>query len=130
MRIFKFEVPKIKKKKTRSIFKILSLSKKKKKKITFHYVGQTGPIKFDNMYIRFKISDRISKGHLSFSLVQFSHSVVLDSLQPYGLQNASPPCPSPTPRACSNSCPSSQWCHPNISSSVVPSPPVFNLFQH
>ena len=52
--------------------------------------------------------------------VQFSHSVVSDSLQPHGLQHASLPCPSPTPGACSNSCPSSQWCHPSISSSVVP----------
>ena len=43
-----------------------------------------------------------------------------DSLQPHGLQHARLPCPSPTPRACSNSCPSSQWCHPTISSSVVP----------
>ena len=52
--------------------------------------------------------------------VQFSRSVVSDSLQPHGLQHARPPCPSPTPRACSHSCPSSQWCHPTISSSVVP----------
>ena len=51
---------------------------------------------------------------------QFSCSVVSDSLQPYGLQHARLPCPSPTPRACSNSCLSSQWCHPTISSSVVP----------
>ena len=43
-----------------------------------------------------------------------------DSLWPHGLQNARLPCPSPTPRACSNSCPSSWWCHPTISSSVVP----------
>ena len=43
-----------------------------------------------------------------------------NSLQPHGLQHARPPCPSPTPRACSNSCPLSQWCHPTISSSVVP----------
>ena len=41
-------------------------------------------------------------------------------LQPHGLQHTGLPCPSPTPRACSNSCPSSQWCHPTISSSVVP----------
>ena len=47
-------------------------------------------------------------------------SVVSDSLQPHGLLHARPPCPSPTPGACSNSCPSSQWCHPTISSSVVP----------
>ena len=55
-----------------------------------------------------------------FSSVQFSHSVVSDSLWPHGLQHARPPCPSPIPRACSNSCPSSQWCHPIISSSVIP----------
>ena len=51
--------------------------------------------------------------------VQFSHSVMSDSLRPHELQHAKPPCPSPTPGACSNSCPSSQWCHPTISSSVV-----------
>ena len=43
-----------------------------------------------------------------------------DSLRPHGLQHAKLPCPSPTPRACSNSCPLSRWCHPTISSSVVP----------
>ena len=57
---------------------------------------------------------------LQFSSVQFSCSVVSDSLWPHGLQHARPPCPSPTPEACSNSCPLSQWCHPTISSSVVP----------
>ena len=50
--------------------------------------------------------------------VQFSCSVVSDSLWPHGLQHTRLPCPSPTPRACSNSCPSSQWCHPTILSSV------------
>ena len=54
-----------------------------------------------------------------FHSVQFSHSVVSDSLRPHGLQHARLPCASPTPGACSNSCPSSQWCHPTISSSVV-----------
>ena len=49
---------------------------------------------------------------VSFSLVQFSHSVLSDCLRPHGLQHARLPCPSPTPRACSNSCLSSQWCHP------------------
>ena len=58
-------------------------------------------------------------GHLKDSL-QFSHSVVSDSLWPHGLQHARPPCPSPTPGAYSDSCPSSQWCHPIISSFVVP----------
>ena len=52
--------------------------------------------------------------------VQFSCSVVSDSSQPHGLQHARLPCPSPTPRAYSNSCPLSWWCHPNISSSVIP----------
>ena len=54
------------------------------------------------------------------SSVQFSCSVVSDSLRPYGLQHTRPPCPSPTPGAYSNSCPLSRWCHPTISSSVVP----------
>ena len=52
--------------------------------------------------------------------VQFSHSIMSDCLQPHGLQHARLPCPSPTPKACSNSCPSHQWCHPTISSSVIP----------
>ena len=51
---------------------------------------------------------------------QFSHSVVSNSLQPHGLQDARLPCPLPTPGACSNSCPLNQWCHPTISSFVVP----------
>ena len=55
----------------------------------------------------------------TFSSVQFS-SVMSDSLRPHELQHARPPCPSPTPRVHSNSCASSQWCHPAISSSVVP----------
>ena len=54
------------------------------------------------------------------STVQFSRSVVSESLRPHGPQHARLPCPSPTSRACSNLCPSSQWCHPTISSSVVP----------
>ena len=49
---------------------------------------------------------------VQFSSVRFSCSVVSDSLRPHESQHARPPCPSPTPRACSNSCPSSGWCHP------------------
>ena len=52
--------------------------------------------------------------------VQFSCSVVSDSLQPHESQHARPPCPTPTPGVHSNSCPSSRWCHPAISSSVIP----------
>ena len=55
-----------------------------------------------------------------FSSVQSSCSVVFDSLWPHESQHARPPCPSPTPRVYSNSCPSSRCCHPSISSSVVP----------
>ena len=56
---------------------------------------------------------------ISYS-VQFSHSVVSNSLQPHESQHARPPFPSPTPRVHTNPCPSSQWCHPAILSSVVP----------
>ena len=52
--------------------------------------------------------------------VQFSPSVVSDSFRPHELQHSRPPCPSPTPGVHSNSCPSSRWCHPAISSSVIP----------
>ena len=55
-----------------------------------------------------------------FSSVQFSCSVMSDSLQPHGPQNPRPPCPSPTPRVHPNPCPLSQWCHPTISSSIIP----------
>ena len=60
--------------------------------------------------------EEVQCSHLS----HFSHSVVTDSLQPHGLQHARLPCSSPTPRTCSNSCSLSQWCNPNISSSVIP----------
>ena len=65
----------------------------------------------------------IAGDYLSLSMeitVQFSHSAMSDSLWPHELQHARLPCPSPTPGAYSNSCPSSQWCHSTISSSVVP----------
>ena len=63
---------------------------------------------------------RVLFSYWLFNLVQYSHSVMSNSLQPHGLQHARLPCPSPTPRAYSNSCPLSQWCHPTISSSVIP----------
>ena len=59
---------------------------------------------------------------------QFSCSVVSDSLCPHGLQHARPPCPSPTPGACSNSCPSSRWCHPTSSSAIFSFPSCFQSF--
>ena len=57
---------------------------------------------------------------MNFSSVQFSRSVMSDSLWPHESQHTRPPCPSPTPRVHSNSCLSSRWCHPAISSSVIP----------
>ena len=72
---------------------------------------------------------------LSFSVfacwvasVQFSHPEMSHSLWPHELQHARPPCPSSTPRVYSNSCPLSQWCHPTISSSVVPFSSSFQSF--
>ena len=56
----------------------------------------------------------------SLNSAQFSRSVMSNSLQPHGLQHTRSPCPSPTARVYSNSCPLSRWCHPTISSSVVP----------
>ena len=72
------------------------------------------------------------------SSVQFGCSAMSNSSRPYGLHLARLPCPSPNPRACSNSCPLSLWHHPTISSSVlpslsslfIPSLPAFNLSQH
>ena len=54
--------------------------------------------------------------------------IVVDSLRLHGLQHARLPCPSPSPRGCSNSCPLSQWCHPTISSSVIPFPSCLQSF--
>ena len=70
-----------------------------------------------------KTEDRRAKGWQRmrwFSSVQFSHSVVSNSLRPHGLQHARPPHSSPAPGVYANSCPLSQWCHPTISSSKVP----------
>ena len=69
-------------------------------------------LNFDHRYVETFQSYNIS--------VQFSRSVVSDSLWPHDLQHARSPCPSPTLRLYSNSCPLSQWCHPAISSSVIP----------
>jgi len=78
---------------------------------------QTGDTHTIILALHQKVSNVID---LDTSSVQFSHSVMSDSLQPHGLQHTRPPCPSPTPKAYSNSCPSCQWCHPTISSSVIP----------
>ena len=61
----------------------------------------------------------LKKWTVTFSSVQFSHSVVSNPLWPHESQHVRPPCPSPTPRVHLNSCPSSRWCYPVISSSVI-----------
>ena len=80
-----------------------------------------------SLHLRFTISWNCDKTGLTacdrdlkFSSVQFNHLVVSDSLRPHGLQHTRPPCPSPTPGVYSNSCLLSRWCHPTISSSVIP----------
>ena len=70
----------------------------------------------------------IQRNWVKVSSVQFSRSVVSNSLRPHGLQQTRLPCPSPTPRACSKSCPSSRCCHPTISFSVVPFPSYLQSF--
>ena len=67
-----------------------------------------------------KILSRKQKDNIQNDSHQFSCSVISDSLRPHWLQHTRLPCPSPTPGACSNSCPSTRWCHPTISPSVVP----------
>ena len=70
-----------------------------------------------NHHLHSPAQDRVKH---KVSSVQFSRSVVSDSLQPHESQHTRPPCPSPAPGVYSNSCQSSQWCHPDISFSVVP----------
>ena len=76
-------------------------------------------------------SDEHQPQNMPWFSVQFSRSVASDSLRPYVPQHARPPCPSPTPRVYSNSCPSSQWCRPASSHPLSsPPPPALNLSQH
>ena len=65
-----------------------------------------------------------------YNMLIFSHSFVSNSLRSRELQHARPPCPSPRPGVYSNLCPLSHWCHPTISSSVIPSPLALSLAQH
>ena len=67
-----------------------------------------------------RVIEKLKLFRHQFSSFQFSCSVVPNSLWPHELQHARPPCPSPTPRVYPNSCPSSRWCQPAISSSVMP----------
>ena len=79
-----------------------------------------GVLLSDSINLTIYISKYILHSLFVFSSVQFSHSVVSDSLWPHESQHARPPCPSPTPGVHWDPGPSSQWCHPAISSSVIP----------
>ena len=74
----------------------------------------------ENIIVYFPQWKPVFASQISPPSVQFSHSVVSNSLQPHGRQRAKLPCPSPTPGAYTNSCPLSRWCHPTILSSFVP----------
>ena len=75
---------------------------------------------WEKQYLICRIFARNKHDNIPFSSVQLSCSVVSDSLRPHELQHTRPPCPTPTPRVYSNTCQSSQWCHPATSSSVIP----------
>ena len=80
-----------------------------------------GEFNSDDHYIYYCGKESLRKNGVDIiSSVQFSRSVVSDTLQPHGLHHARLPCPSPTPGSYSDSCPLSRWCHPTISSFVVP----------
>ena len=84
-----------------------------------------GPTECSSLNSKILIPDTI---YFNFLSIQYSCSVVSDSLRPHGLQHARPPCPSPTPGVYSNSYPLSPWCHPAISSSVIPFSSCLKLF--
>ena len=93
-------------------------------KMQVRFLGQEDPLEkkraTHSNILAWEIPWTEDPGRLPPSSVQFSCSVVSDSLQPHELQHARPPCPSSTPRVYSNLCPLSRWCHPTISSSVIP----------
>ena len=96
---------------------IIVLSQRKTSPIWYHlYMESKIWHKSTYLWSKNRIMDKENK----LNSVQFSHSVVFNSLWPHGLHHAGPPCSSPTPEAYSNSRPSSRWCHPTILSSVIP----------
>ena len=85
-----------------------------------HAILQARVLEWVAVSVIVQISQCAKIDWLLHTSVQFSRSVMCDSLWPYGLQDARLSCPSPTPGACSNSCPLGQWYHPTVSSSVIP----------
>ena len=94
-------------------FKIQQMDSAQEINLPKETIYKNGLKKVTELTLKESVEDR-------FSSVQFSHSVVSNSLRPHELQHARPPCPSPTLGVHPNSSPSSWWCHPAISSSVVP----------
>jgi len=92
---------------------------KNQKSKDFNIKDQMEPCITPNV-LRALLFTRLGVEGQGWESVQFSRSVVSDSLQPHKPQHARPPCPSPIPRVHPNPCPSSRWCHPTISSSVIP----------
>ena len=95
------------------------------------WIGKLNVVKVSHSQIYIQIKSDLNQIPLCFCMSEtwqadskftllFSHLVVSDSLWPQGLQHTRLPCPPPTPGACSNLCPLTQWCHPTISSSVIP----------
>ena len=84
------------------------------------YMGKYLNRHFSKVDIKMTLSTITVFKITSYLSSQFSHSVLSDSLRPHGLQQDRLPCPLPTPGAYSNPCPLSRWCHPTISSSVIP----------
>ena len=98
-----------------------SLSRMANIKKTEYQISHPTCEEFKLLYLENLVAVFTKAPHMSTrSSVQFSRSVVSDCLRPHESQHARPPCPSPTPGAYPNLCPSSQWCHPAISSSVIP----------
>ena len=91
-----------------------SMNRQKDMTLKNDYLGEVLIIAFISLVIIHLFT------HFIFDSVQFSHSVMSDSLWPHEPQHARPPCPSPTPRVYPNSCPLSQWCHPAISFFLIP----------
>ena len=98
---------------------LLNLDGPQTGRLSESFVNSMGSAQVSRHLLLFLIKDYPCLPWKSLS-VQFSRSVVSDSLQPHGLQHTRLPCPSPTPGVHPNPCPLSWWCHPTISSSVIP----------
>ena len=114
LRLFYLLIPSSFKKKSNANFYLLIFGNISLQE-DFSLIPHPNPVLKDFIVLFYSLNSKL------INLVSsFSHSVVSDSLRPHELQHTRPPCPSSTPRVYSNPCSSSQWCHPAISSSVIP----------